>query len=364
MSDWETVAKKKGFRPLAIYDDEIIGVRKGVLSCVDFRLQETRVIGALPCNSIKHILGNTGRLLERLLRTEPTASFINKYNKVLYISRRSEVYKVNLNSWEVQLDFMVPDQRKVLSFEKLNSKSFGRMIVFGEYFGNPDRSSVRIWGRPLGSGHWRVLYEFPPNVIEHIHAIKQIGESVYILCGDVGDAASIWKSDSDFTMVECCCSGSQLHRAAWLEDISGRLIYATDSQFEQNYVMELSGSGITKPMFSIGGSSIYVGRSMSDVFFSTTVEGDSTGMSKIQSVLNRKPGSGILSNIASIHSINGNIEMSLIYSGTKDWVPFYLGQFGTFIFPAGEHPSHYCIAYGIGLADIDGVCLSFRRVSV
>jgi len=364
MSAWEIVSKKKGFRPLAIFNDEIIGVRKGILSCVDFELQDTRVIGALPCNSLKHKLGNTARLLERLFRTEPTATFVIEDKQVLYLSRRSEVYRVSLDSWKVELDFTVPGLRNVLSFEELYSKSYGRMIVFGEYFGNPERASVRIWGRPLTPGDWRVLYEFPPNTVEHIHAIKQVGDSVYILCGDTKDAASIWRSNSDFSIVECCCCGSQLNRAAWLSCIAGRLIYATDSQFEQNYLMELAVDGATKPIFSIGGSSIYAGRGMADVFFSTTVEGDPTEMSMVESIFNRKPGGGIESNIASVHSLNEHMELSLIYSGTKDWVPFYLGQFGTFTFPAGEHPPSCCIAYGIGLTGLDGFCLSFRRLSL
>ena len=59
-----------------------------------------------------------------------------------------------------------------------------------------------------------------------------------------------------------------------------------------------------------------------------------------------------------------NASAKIVFSAKKDWMPFYLGQFGTFMFPSGVFPSNCCVAYCVGLSGVEGECIVIRRSDV
>lgn len=362
MGRWRLVFQRFGFRPLAILGDSILGSVGERIFKVSLDLKGFDFLCELPFKSPMHRVGRYSRILERVFRLQPTSALV--VGDKAFIARRSEIYCFDFLSGTISLDFVIPGSRRVLTLSEITSSDRGRVVVVGEYFENSVRSAVNIWGRSSKTGEWSVLHQFAQGEIEHIHSVKQIGERVLILCGDVGDAASIWLSNVDFDCVKPLVRGRQLYRAAWVDELSGRVLYATDSQYERNSVVEISGESdyIFRQLYPIAGSSIYMSRGKDEIYFSSAIEGESSSKGFLGKMFDRKPGPGVESNEAVLYSISADCEMEEISRNVKDWVPFYFGQFGTYTFPSGEMPSNSVVAYGVGLSGVDGCCLVYKKI--
>jgi len=263
------------------------------------------------------------------------------------------------------LIFWIPDNRRSLGFCELSNRDGTKELVFGEYFSNPKRRPVRIWGRNSGAAKWLQRAEFCAGEIEHVHAVTFVNGQVYVLTGDFDQAAAIWISDTEFSALLPLKRGRQEFRAAWMETIGGRVFMATDTQLESNHLLEFrieNGVDVTlQSLAGLDGSSIYSGRGPKEIFFSTTVEcGEPTG-NFIRDLLDIRPGPGMLSSKAFLMSIDDQGLVTELYSADKDSWPFRLAQFGTFIFPSGIMPPDTLYVYGVALKGVDGRCLVFRR---
>ena len=159
-------------------------------------------------------------------------------------------------------------------------------------------------------------------------------------------------------------TGNQGYRSCWAIEYKDAIIYATDTQREPNYIKKIDQKerSSVENLHSLNGSSIYhCFPDEESVIFSTTIEPDYCEGNYFKSLVTRKRGPGILSDRASIHQLNLRTgEMSEIYSSFKDFLPFGLGQFGTFSFPSIEGACNYVIAYGMALRGVDGTMLKIR----
>jgi len=364
MSDWSLSAKIKGLRPLVADSNELLCHAHGSLYRVGYDLKQPSFICSLPIEGLVGSLGNRLRLVDRIFRLAPRHAIVVEGN--LFISRRSEIWRCDLATGQLSLDFTIPDGRRALEFSLIKQSDGDEQLIFGEYFSNPTRRPVRIWGRSSRKSTWTVRCEFATGEIEHVHAVTTIGKRVFVLCGDFDHAASIWLSDPDFSSIVPLLRGSQSYRAAWIAELGGRLFYATDTQLEPNHVFELSiengnGNVSANELVGIDGSSIYSGQGNGRRFFSTTVEcGMPTG-NTLRDIFETRRGPGILSSKSKIMSIAANAVCEDIFVAEKDVWPFRLGQFGTFTFPTGEMPVDTVVAYGTALRGFDDTCLVLKK---
>lgn len=281
---------------------------------------------------------------------------------MLLVVLRSRLWRVDLTSGEVFLDHVIPDGRTVLALSKITSRTTNTdWLVFGEYFHNPERAEVRLWRRRcLPAAEWEIAGRFPAGEIEHVHGIHQLSDgSVYILAGDFGKAASVWRTNGDLGDLRPLMRGDQQFRACWWFEREGRVVYGTDSQFEINKLLSIKpGEQVSEKIADLPGSCIYHGRTGADLVFSTTVEpGASTG-NFARDAISRAVGPGITGDPA-IYLYTG--VLSKLLSSPKDGWPSRLGQFGTFMFPAGATPDNRLYAYGVAVKRYDGDCLVFTR---
>lgn len=362
MTGWNLSAKRSGFRPLAANPMGLICHTHGSLYRVGYDLERPSFLCNLPVAGLIGRLGNRFRLIDRILRVAPNHATV--VDNDLFISRRSEIWRCDLTTGKLTLDFVVPDGRRALEFGRIERPDGEIQLVFGEYFSNPTRRPVRIWGRSNRNPQWTVRSEFATGEIEHVHAVVAIKGGVFVLCGDFEHAASIWVSDSDFSSIRPMLRGSQAYRAAWIAELGGRLFYATDTQLESNHIYELSIDGLvgkTHKLAAIDGSSIYSGQGHDRRFFSTTVEcGMPTG-NFLRDIFETRRGPGILSSQAKIMGIDANGICEDLFSAEKDALPFRLAQFGTFTFPTGEMPVDTVVAYGTALRGFDDTCLVLKK---
>jgi hypothetical protein len=353
--------RQKGIRPLFVTDDYILVAKKNAIYRCTLDLDDFKLIAIFPNKSIPQYLGSHFRIFERIFRSSPTK--IQQIDKDLFIVfRRSQIWLLDVIQRKATLEFTIPGARKALDCSYINLPGFTPMHVFGEYFDNPTRSPVSIWGRTTNDQKWSRIYTFNSNEVEHIHAIIPDSKrnTVWVLTGDFEHSAGIWIAKAGFTDVQPVLRGHQTYRAAWLLDLNGRLVYATDTPIEKNAVFELSyinNSWASTRLSEVDASSIYHGKSEDAHYFSTTLEpGQPTGRG-LKNLMDKKPGAGIISKYAKIYSINDNGSINTIFSAKKDWLPYRLGQFGSFSFPSGTMPKGTIIAYGMAIKKLDDVCI-------
>ncbi len=361
-SNWKVHALRPNLRPLSADQTGLLCYSNDSIYHIGYDLTNPLLISKFSSSGFLSPIAVKSRLINRIFRLSPNHAITLEDS--LFIARRSEIWRCDLKTGKLELDFLIPDNRRALELTKLTHPSGEVDIVFGEYFANPKRKPVRIWGRSNRNSHWTVRSEIPEGEIEHIHSISSIGERIFVLCGDFGNAAGIWISDKKITSLSPVLRGSQSFRATWIKELNGRIFYATDTQIEQNYLYELFIDGEvikTSKLVPLEGSSIYNGGNLNSRFFSTTVEcGLPTG-NLIRDIFDNQRGPGILSSEAKIYNLDAHAGFENILSVKKDGVPFRLGQFGSFIFPSGDLPKDTIVAYGNALSDVDDVCLVLKK---
>lgn len=147
-------------------------------------------------------------------------------------------------------------------------------IFWGEYFDNPQRDAVRVYGSTDRGAHWDVAYTFPKGLIRHVHNIvyDQWDNCLWVLTGDDGSECTILRASSDFRDVEVVLSGSQQTRCVALLPTPDALYFSSDTPLERNHVYRLDRKDNLTDVATLSSSSICGCRVGDDIFFSTMVE--------------------------------------------------------------------------------------------
>src|SRR5438128_7819899 len=147
-------------------------------------------------------------------------------------------------------------------------------IFWGEYFDNPRRDEVHIYGSTDKGATWEIAYTFPQGAIRHVHNIvyDEWEDCLWVLTGDNGAECQILRASCDFKHVYAVASGKQQARAVALVPTREALYFSSDTPFETNHIYRYSRRGILSQVAELNGSSIYGCRVGEAIFFSTMVE--------------------------------------------------------------------------------------------
>lgn len=322
----------KRHRPLAIFDDLLITYHVGCISSLKLVNTEEKDIYRLQ-GSKRDIFFAWSRLYERLLRKEIRAAIKLDDDHLIYIYNKT-IYNFSLsarnNQEELKLRSGTSSPYYFCNIKDVAGFKDG--IAFGEYVQNNDRSEkIGIYRRLCGVGEWHRVYEFPAGVIRHIHGMVSAPDHkcVYILTGDKDNEAGIWKATNDFESVEPFLVGSQQNRAVHMYVVGNRLIYATDTPNEENYIYSVDvKEGTIDRLVKINGSCIYASESKSYIFVSSTVEPDER-ICGWKSWINYKLGPGILNRDVCVYRIRkDNLRIDKVATFKKDALPYKLFQYG------------------------------------
>lgn len=147
-------------------------------------------------------------------------------------------------------------------------------IVFGEYGSNPDGlRPVPIYKSWDGGKSWRVLFEFPPNAVRHVHGCywDPYEEKVWVLTGDYGAQVSVLVADRDFSRVERVGGGTQQWRAVNAFFEPDHVYWIMDSECETSRLIRLDRASRTlKPLAAFPGPAWYIKRTTDDYYFAAT----------------------------------------------------------------------------------------------
>lgn len=206
-------------------------------------------------------------------------------------------------------------------------------IFYGEYWDNPDRDEVRIFGSFDNGRTWRNVHAFPRFAIRHVHGIHydHYRDGCWILTGDSDEESSILFADSTLQNIETVARGSQKCRAVTVIPLQSGVVVPTDTEHEQNYVQWLDPTtGKLECIAPLPGTVFYSTKTRDRILLSTVVE----------------PSHVNLSRDATIWSSSDGQNWQQIYARRKDhWSPVYF-QYGTYVLAPSEGDGAYAFAGG------------------
>jgi hypothetical protein len=347
----------KGYKPLVFENDSTLIIsRKNKIFRYDILQNKKEFITELP-HSFKKQMLYLNKLIYRITRGGIRNAAL--LDQVLYCTYEGKVWRIDLGDLpgkSVKPVFPFSQGTSSLNFTVVNDlfsqeTGFQKGVYFGEYFSNPKMGNVTIYKIDI-AGVVKSVFTFSQGTINHIHNIvlDKYRKCAWILTGDFENAASIWKAEDNFQKVSCIVKGNQKFRSCVAFPIKNGLLYATDSQFEQNEIRLLTvddDQPHSSILFEINGPSIY-GTTLHGNFIFTTATEPSSGIRVTwKELISRKPGPGIINNRSEVYLLTPSLKLYTLFSNEKDKWPYYLAQFGNILFPSGENLSSYLVTYSI-----------------
>src|SRR5882762_5470895 len=195
-------------------------------------------------------------------------------------------------------------------------------VFWGEYFDNPGRDAVYVYGSDDHGASWKVVYSFENNSIRHVHNIvcDPWGDCFWVLTGDLGAECRVLRASLDWGRVESVISGSQQARAVAAVPRKDGLYFASDTPLEQNYIFKLDRQGKLARLAETH-ASVLCGCAVGDaVFFTTMVE----------------PSAVNLDRTVGLYGSADSGEWSRLLSWKKDRWNERLFQYGNAFLPGGH----------------------------
>lgn len=214
-------------------------------------------------------------------------------------------------------------------------------IYYGEYCSNALRHPMRIFQSKDQGDSWTVAYTFGENEINHIHGIfnDPFTGRLWVATGDDDVACIFGYTEDGFKTLIRQYEGTQQYRICVPLFTKDEIIFATDSQYEQNYIRSINRqTGEVKDLQAIQGSGIYAVQNGKLMLVSTTVE---------PSAVNKDQSSHLW------YSWDGRNWKELI-SFKKDCLPKTYFQFGSIRFPHYESACNWVVFHGRALKKLDG----------
>lgn len=255
------------------------------------------------------------RLLRRLGRLDMRELIRVPTGALLGISQR-QIIALSHDGSEIRPVFQVSGGGRPKGFALTPS---GHLFV-GEYWGNPRRQALRIWGSTDGGGTWDLAHTLPAGSAKHIHNIiwdeHRLG--LWVLTGDGdGECALLFTADEFQTVTEII-RGGQMVRACHLFCRPEGVYYGTDTERAANWFVHLEvTTGKIHTIQPLPGSCIYAARLADRYWLSTSVE-----PSKVNQ--ERRPA---LWTSPDLHRWTKVVEFD------KDWWPGEYFGFGSVILP-------------------------------
>jgi hypothetical protein len=306
------------------------------------------VIFSVPVGWITSLL-MCSRLFTRIFRLGVYRAALHGHVYLVCIGRK--LYSYDKINRKIATELVFEKGHGPLSFCHVRGlEGFENTLYFGEYFSDDKLDRIRIFKR-LPNGRWRVVYTFQEGRINHIHSLvaDAANNCIWILTGDFGSAAAIYRAYDDFQNVEVIVQGEQIHRACIAFPSEGGLIYATDTQFEMNTIRRLfkGPSGwLTEQLHEVNGPVVY-GCELKDYHvFSTVVEPGEPKSSLLRTLFDREKGPGVVHNRVEVVALNKKTKtLTQVIADEKDSWPARLCQFGSVMFAEHSANSNQIYAY-------------------
>ncbi|MBP8688881.1 hypothetical protein KBH77_00820 [Patescibacteria group bacterium] len=319
-----------------------VAIENKIFSTTDF-CEHFKLDGILPFSLAEKTFW-MNRLTKRLFRLSPRKMLLLDDGSRIIIARKG-IFKAGSKEKIYRRTFSITRGSRPISLCKDEKGN----VYFGEYFSNPERSEVYIYGSSDKGETWNIAYVFPKRSIRHIHGLfyDKYMKCIWITTGDYGEEPFIAVTDDSFKSIRKVYSNGQLSRVVQIIVKKDHLYYSTDTEIEHNFICKLSKKDFSlSKLQPVQGSCTEAGENEVGMFFATMVEPSKVNKSQYSHLWFSKDGN----------------EWSEIAKFKKDiWNPKYF-QFGTICLPQGIMPNSYLFFSGRALVNIDN-CLIFSIIN-
>lgn len=361
----ERIAILQGHRPIISTRNLVLTTKKQYIYRWTPNTGALEKICRLPNSAVDFVTRNN-RFTRRMFRYGVRCGAqIN--NREYLVSDSRNIYCINIETGTVKIEKSLAGQFRPLAFASVYGiTGFKDGLYYGDYGSNPNHSSMEIHFREP-DGTWKSVFKFPAQTIDHIHAIipDTFQDSIWILTGDLDNAAAIWMAKDGFQNIKPIIFGSQTARSCIAYPTKHGLLYATDSHLEPNSIRLLefkTPNWVSTPIREIAGSCIYGTQVGKNYFLSTAYEPGNPSGYFLLDLFDWRRGPGILTNHCEL--VAGNFEdgFTTILQRQVDILPKRLFQFSTFVFPTANQTTELLVAHSIGLKQWDEVTEVFKII--
>ena len=172
-------------------------------------------------------------LLRRLFRAEIRCLYRFNSDVWMCIGRKA-IFKLDIKTKKFEKCYVIEKGTRPLNLCQANDGT----IYFGEYCYNPDMDEIRIFQSKDNGTTWSVAYTFEKGAINHIHGIFQdpYTDKIWVATGDIDKASILGYTQDGFKTFISKYRGSQQCRVCMPLFTKEKIFFATDSQYEQNYI--------------------------------------------------------------------------------------------------------------------------------
>ncbi len=259
------ILNQKYSRCHQIENNKILFSRKNKIVVTDYNYNKIYSQKVNFEKSFLNILSSISYFFSKILRKEifNLSIFNNKY----LFSFNGNIYLNNSKKYEVFTEFNGSRPLRILNDYP------NKRVLFGEYFNNKDRVSVKIFCKNLES-KWKSIYNFKPGSIRHVHNViyDSYVNKYIVLTGDTDLESKILSFDPNFKNFEIISQGSQFSRSIDIIPIKKGYIIPTDTPKEKNYIYFLDRKKNIKIKSEVKGSIFHLCRYQNTFLASTALE--------------------------------------------------------------------------------------------
>ena len=323
-------------RTIYIEDQIRIEYKRGKIFCIN-NLTDQRLLQYDFGSTAFEKLVCSIPILERLFRLEPRHA-VRWTKSEFLISLRGHLYKIDVASGVVEKVFSyAKGTNNPLHFCQYVRNGIQEM-AFGDYNGHDENGCVGIY-RYSNKGLDKIA-AFVKNQVDHIHRVEfdQHRDCYWIFTGDKNSASGIWHMDYDGGAINPFLVGDQKYRACVAFIENEKILFATDTPFEQNHICSIDiAHKHIDTLCAIPGPCIYgtiVPNGETSIYcISTSVEPDNSLPKYIYRVT-YKLGAGVTDRYSYVLTGNAEEGFHKIWKTRKDILPMGLFQFGNHRFPS------------------------------
>lgn len=217
-----------------------------------------------------------------------------------------------------------------------------KVLYFGEYGTNRDRSPVSVYRSSNGGRNWETVFVFPAGRTKHVHGCyyDPFEERIWTFTGDFDNECHILCSTMDFGEIEWIGDGSQTYRAcgAFFEEDSVHWIM--DSPLQNSYHVRLDRRtrAITRRQLFPG--PVWYVKHLADGYYLAATS--------------QEIGPGVLDRYVHLMISRDLYHWEDIYQFQHDGYPKQFFKFGVIGFPDGIQFSHSFYIFAEAVKGLDG----------
>lgn len=213
-------------------------------------------------------------------------------------------------------------------------------VLWGEYWANRERTEVHILCSFDHGRSYEPVKTFSPGEVRHIHGIwpDPFEDGYWVLTGDEDNESGIGWLSGDFRNFEWRLHGNQQYRAVVIFPFRDRLVYATDTEKDFNFIYTFDrNTGKVEKNADLSGSCMNGCQFGGWYVLSTTVEKFKTGGSRFASLWVSRDGA----------------DWQRVWEKEKDIWPLKYFQYGSIILPRVGWDLDTIVMSGQALKGID-----------